>query len=112
MVFNVSNNHLIPFDDILTRLNKIDGKTMEYLENEEFLSRMKAMQARPGMAAVMAPLVAYEQSAGEREGVETLSSTVFTMQVLLRLGFRWNPTTSEYIDLIFEMLRSLWFFEE
>ena len=110
-VFNVSNNHLIPFDDILTRLNKIDGKTMEYLENEEFLSRMKAMQARPGMAAVMAPLVAYEQSAGEREGVETLSSTVFTMQVLLRLGFRWNPTSSAYIDLIFEMLRTMRYFE-
>ena len=65
---------------------------------------MKALQAQPGMAAVMAPLVAYEQSAAEREGVETQSSTVFTMQVLMRLGFRWNTTSSAYIDLIFEML--------
>ena len=110
-VFNVSNNHLVPMDDVITRLDKIDGKPMEYVENKEFLSRMKALQNRPGMAAVMAPLVAYEQSAAEREGVETLSSTVFTMQVLLRLGFRWNTTSSAYIDLIFEMLRTMRYFE-
>jgi len=42
--------------------------------------------------------------------VETLASTVFTMQVLHRLGFRWNPTSSEYVDLIFEMLRTLQYF--
>ncbi len=109
-VFNVSNNHLVPMDDVLTRLDKIDGKPMEYVENDEFLLRMKALQAQPGMAAVMAPLVAYEQSAAEREGVETQSSTVFTMQVLMRLGFRWNTTSSAYIDLIFEMLRTMRYF--
>jgi len=65
---------------------------------------MKNLQAQLGMAAIMAPLVAYEQSAAEREGVETQSATVFTMQVLMRLGFRWNTTSSAYIDLIFEML--------
>jgi len=30
--------------------------------------------------------------------------------VLHRLGFRWNPTSSEYVDLIFEMLRTLQYF--
>ncbi len=110
-VFNVSNNHLVPMDDVITRLDKIDGIPMDYVENGEFLSRMRALQARPGMAAVLAPLVAYEQSSAEREGVETLSSTVFTMQVLLRLGFRWNTTSSAYIDLIFEMLRTMRYFD-
>jgi hypothetical protein len=44
------------------------------------------------------------------EGVETLASTVYTMQILHRLGFRWDHTSSEYLDLIFEMLRTLQYF--
>jgi hypothetical protein len=29
------------------------------------------------------------------------------MQVLHRLGFSWDPTSREYVDMIFDMLRSL-----
>jgi len=111
-VFNVSNNHMVPMDDVFTRLDKIDGKPLQYVENEDFVQRMKEAQAQPGMAAIMAPLVAYQQSASETEGVETLASTVFTMQVLHRLGFRWDHTSSEYVDMIFEMLRTLRYFDE
>jgi nucleoside-diphosphate-sugar epimerase len=110
-VFNVSNNHFVPMDDVLTRLDKIDGKPLEYVEDGEFAERMKAIESKPCMTALLAPLVAYNQSASEQEGVETLASTVFTMQVLHRLGFRWNPTSSEYVDLIFEMLRTLRYFD-
>ena len=110
-VFNVSNNHIVPMDDILTRLKKIDGQPLEYVEGPEFAKRMEAAQADPAKARILAPLVADQQSASEQEGVETLASTVFTMQVLHRLGFRWNHTSSEYVDLIFEMLRTLRFFD-
>jgi len=110
-VFNVSNNHIVPMDDVLTRLEKIDGKPLEYVELPEFLKRMEAAQADPAKARILAPLVAYQQSASELEGVETLASTAFTMQVLHRLGFRWNHTSSEYVDLIFEMLRTLQYFD-
>ena len=110
-VFHVSNNHFVPLDDVITRLDKIDGVPLDYLENEDFLKLMKEAQAKPGMARILAPLVAYQQSASEQEGVETLPSTVFSMQVLHRLGFRWNPTSSQYVDLIFEMLRTLQYFE-
>ena len=110
-VFHVSNNHFVPMDDVITRLDKIDGVPLDYLENEDFLKLMKEAQAKPGMARILAPLVAYQQSASEQEGVETLPSTGFSMQVLHRLGFRWNPTSSQYVDLIFEMLRTLQYFE-
>ena len=111
-VFNVSNNHIVPMDDILTRLEKIDGKPLEYVEEAEFAKRMEAAQADPAKAQVLAPLVAYQQSSSEQQGVETLASTVFTMQVLHRLGFRWDHTSSEYVDMIFEMLRTLRYFDE
>ena len=110
-VFNVSNNHLVPMDDVLSRLNKIDGKPMEYVEMKEFNRRVEEANADPAKTRILAPLVAYQQSASETEGVETLASTVFTMQVLHRLGFRWSATSSDYIDLIFEMLRTLQYFD-
>ena len=109
-VFNVSNNHIIPMDDIFTRLEKIDGKPLEYVEMDEFSRRVDEANANPAKTRIMAPLVAYQQSTAETEGVETLASTVYTMQVLHRLGFRWDHTSSEYLDLIFEMLRTLQYF--
>ena len=109
-VFNVSNNHLIPMDDILVRLEKIDGKPLEYVENAEFGRRVTEANADPAKTRIMAPLVAYQQSAAETEGVETVPSTAYTMQVLHRLGFRWDNTSHEYLDLIFEMLRTLQYF--
>ena len=110
-VFNVSNNHIVPMDDVLTRLETIDGKPLEYVETREFLRRMEAAQADAAKARILAPLVAYQQSAAEQEGVETLASTSFTMQVLHRLGFRWSHTDSAYIDMLFDMLKSLRYFE-
>ncbi len=110
-VFNVSNNHIIPMDDIFTRLEKIDGKPLEYVEMEEFARRVEEANANPAKTRIMAPLVAYQQSNAETEGVETLASTVYTMQILHRLGFRWDHTSSEYLDLIFEMLRTLRYFD-
>ena len=110
-VFNVSNNHLIPMDDILLRLEKIDGKPLEYVEMDEFSRRVEKANADPAKTRIMAPLVAYQQSAAETEGVETLADTTYTMQILHRLGFRWDHTSSKYIDMIFEMLRTLQYFD-
>jgi hypothetical protein len=97
-------------DDIFTRLEKIDGQPLEYVEMVEFARRVEEANANPAKARIMAPLVAYQQSAAETQGVETLASTVFTMQVLHRLGFRWDHTSREYLDLTFEMLRTLQYF--
>lgn len=36
---------------------------------------------------------------------------LFTMPVLYRMGFCWNHTSSAYVDMIFEMLKTLNYFE-
>ena len=95
-VFNVSNNHIIPMDDIFTRLEKIDGQPLEYVEMDEFARRVEEANANPAKTRIMAPL---------------LASTVYTMQILHRLGFRWDHTSSQYVDMIFEMLRTLRYFD-
>jgi hypothetical protein len=109
-VFNVSNNHLIPMEDILSRLSLIDGRKLEYVEFPEFMSRMQALMSDSRKAQQLSSLVAYVQSPSHAETVMNQPSVHFTMQVLYRLGFSWDHTSSAYVDMIFEMLRTLQYF--
>ena len=109
-VFNVSNNHLIPMEDILSRLSLIDGRKLEYVEFPEFMSRMQALMSDSRKAQQLSSLVAYAQSPSHAETVMNQPSVHFTMQVLYRLGFSWDHTSSAYVDMIFEMLRTLQYF--
>jgi hypothetical protein len=43
--------------------------------------------------------------------VENQAENTDTMNVLHRLGFRWDETSSSYVDMIFEVLDSFRFFE-
>ena len=62
------------------------------------------------MVLLLSSLVAYAQSPTEEEMVVNQPSIHFTMQVLYRLGFSWDYTSSQYVDMIFEMLRTLRYF--
>ncbi len=110
-VFNVSNNHLLPMEDIISRLDKLGGKKMEYLEYTDFVARMQVMMAQPDKAPLFSSLVAYAQSPSHTESVINPPSTHFTIQVLYRMGFHWNKTSSQYVDMIFDMLRTLRYFD-
>lgn len=58
----------------------------------------------------LSALLAYAEAGGSLETLTIPPSTSYTMQVLHRLGFSWNQTSREYIDMIFDMLRSLGYF--
>ena len=52
---------------------------------------------------------------GTPDGPQALPNpamTTYTMQVLHRLGFRWNETARDYVDMIFEMLSTLGYFKQ
>ena len=109
-VFHVSNDHLLPMDDILSRLHKEDGSALDYLETDEFIRRLSEAKDDPEKARILSSILAYAQAEGQEQMVMNESSTLFSMQVLHRLGFRWDETSSEYVDMIFDMLASLRFF--
>ena len=110
-VFNVSNDHLLPMDDILSRLRRDDGEPLEYVEMPEFMQRMAAAMEDPDKAQVLSSIIAYAQAEGRNEAVMNMCSTSMTMQILHRMGFRWDETSSQYVDMIFDMLASLDFFD-
>ena len=110
-VFNVSNDHLLPMDDILSRVRLEDGQALEYVEYDRFLQRLEEAKSDPGKAQVLSSILAYASTPGGAQMMMNPASTAFTMQVLHRLGFRWSETSSSYVDMIFDMLASLRYFE-
>ncbi len=101
-VFNVSNDHLLPFDDIVSRLGGV-----RYVEMEEFMMLLDKAKQDPAIAGQLAGLLAYAKAGGSLGPQGNPPSTSYTMQVLHRLGFSWDQTSREYVDMIFDMLRSL-----
>ena len=110
VVFHASNDHLLPMDDILSRLRKDDGSPLDYVENDAFMKRMKAAEDDPEKSRILSSIIAYNQAEGQAQLLENTGSVEFTMQVLHRLGFRWDETSSQYVDMIFDMLASLQYF--
>ncbi len=110
-VFHVSNDHLIPMDDILSRIRLQDGSPIQYVEYETFVAHMEAAKADPEKAQMLSSILAYTTTPGGAKMVMNPASTSFTMQVLHRLGFRWDETSSAYVDMIFDKLASLRYFD-
>ena len=111
-VFHAENDHLLPMDDILSRLHNDDGTPLEYVEDGEFLSRMDKAKEDPEKSRILSSIIAYTQAEGQTQLVENVASVSFTMQVLHRLGFRWDATSRDYVDMIFDMLATMRYFEE
>ena len=40
------------------------------------------------------------------------AGNAYTMQVLYRMGFRWTPTSTDYVERFIEALEGLGFFDE
>ena len=112
VVFHAQNDHQLPMDDILSRLHPDDGAPLEYLEPDAFARRMEEAEADPEKARILSSIVAYTQAEGQVQLVENLATSVFSMQVLHRLGFRWDETSSAYVDMIFRILDSFRFFDD
>ena len=111
VVLHVQNDHLLPMDDILSRLRRDDGSPLDYLEVTEFVRRMDEAKADPEKARILSSIIAYTQAEGQVQLVENQASSVFSMQVLHRLGFRWDETSSAYVDMIFRILDSFRYFD-
>ena len=112
VVFHAFNDHLLPMDDIMSRMRDDRGRPLEYVEDGEFVRIMDAAKDDPDKSRVLSSIIAYTQAEGQAQLVENGASTDFSMQVLRRLGFRWDQTSSQYVDMIFDMLSSMRYFED
>ena len=72
---------------------------------------MNQAKEDPDKAKVLSSIIAYAGASDGPQAVPNLAMTSYTMQVLHRLGFRWDETSSQYVDMIFDMLASLRYFK-
>ena len=72
---------------------------------------MDEAKSDPEKARILSSILAYTTTPGGTRMVINVASTSFTMQVLHRLGFRWDETSRDYVDMIFEMLAALRYFD-
>ena len=56
-------------------------------------------------------MLAYARKPTGEPAVVPVAGNAYTMQVLYRLGFSWNPTSTEYVEQFLDALEGLGFFD-
>ena len=111
VIFHPFNHHRELMGDILERLTGL-GFDVTAVEEDEHARRMEQAKADPAKAERLAGLLAYVNAAHGRRTVNPDVVNRQTMQVLYRLGFRWDATTRDYIDRMLVAINGLGFFDE
>ncbi len=110
-LFHPFNNHSVHLGDVLNELRLI-GEAPRQVEAADFTSALEQSKQQPDKARFLQSLLAYQDMAhgGEVRPIATLNS--YTTQVLYRLGFRWSPTSWDYVDRFLTALDGLGYFEQ
>lgn len=110
IVFHPLNNHHVPLGDVVAIMSDILGKEIECVENDVFSSRLaEALAGDPQTVEYLQPLLAYQSAGGSMAYIGCTSA--FTTGILYREGFRWSPTSTEYIRNFITAIDGLGYFD-
>jgi hypothetical protein len=109
-VFHPFNNHSVHFGDVLQELSKVTQGPRQ-VEEDEFNKELEAAKQDPEKAKRLSSLLAYQDMAHGQKVIEIPSENQYTTQVLYRLGFRWSPTSWNYVDQMLTAIAGFGFFE-
>ena len=110
-LFHPYNNHAVFLGDVLEELASV-GNPVRLVERDEFKQAFEQASSDPAKAERLQSLVAYADVAPGQAAVPVREANDFTMQVLYRLGFRWSPTSWDYVDRFFRTIAGFGFFED
>ena len=109
-VFHPYNIHPQMLGDILKEMHII-GKTVNLVEDEQFVDIMNVAKSDADKQERLSAMLAYENN-DTKDFIRMIpASGDYTMQVLLRLGFRWDPTSWNYVDQFLRQIDGLRFFD-
>ena len=89
----------------------LGGETVTAPLSLEFTDAEEAQPADPEKARVLTSMLAYARKATGEPVVVPQAGNAFTMQVLYRLGFHWNPTPAEYVEQFLNALEGMGYFD-
>ena len=110
-VFQPFNNHTDLLGDILAGFDKI-GKSIRYVEDEEFQQAILDASQDPKKASLMSALLAYQDMTHGQKAVAIERNNRFTSAVLLRMGFHWSTPDTAYVNRMLTAISQLGFFDD
>ena len=109
-VFHTYNNHALFLGDVLGGLNNL-GTDIRLVEDEEYDAAMESAGNDPQKAKTLSSLLAYKDVAHGMKASSIPVVNAYTTQVLYRMGFKWSPTTWDYVDQMLGAISGLGFFD-
>ena len=110
VLFHPFNHHAVLYGDVFEAMGKC-GLPVRGVEREEFAGVLREAEADPKKARVLTSMLAYARKATGAPVVVPKAGNAFTMQVLYRLGFRWNPTPATYVEQFLNALEGMGYFD-
>ena len=109
-LFHSYNSHTQFLGDVLNGFNNL-GTHIRLVEDEEYNATMESAGNDPQKAKTLSSLLAYQDMAHGMKVKEVVVRNPYTTQVLYRLGFKWSPTTWDYVDRMLSAISGLGFFD-
>ena len=109
-LFHSYNSHTQFLGDVLSGFNNL-GTDIQLVEDEEYNATMESAGNDPQKVKTLSSLLAYQDMAHGMKVKEVPVRNLYTTQVLYRLGFKWSPTTWDYVDRMLSAISGLGFFD-
>jgi thioester reductase-like protein len=109
-LFHPFNNHHVYFGDVLNELGQI-GKAPRPVEAPVFSEEMETAKQDAEKAKLLSSLLAYQDMAHGHESYMIPTKNNYTTQVLYRLGFRWSPTSWDYVRQFLKAINDMGYFD-
>ena len=112
LIFHPNNSHRILMADVIDCMNRI-GCNIKEVEEDTFREILDNASEDRNKVDILQSLLAYQSE--ETDGkyrVNNVYGSIYTTQVLFRLGFYWNTTTWDYVLKFLRAISSLGLFDE
>ena len=109
-VFHAYNSHTQFLGDVLSGFNNL-GTDIRLVEDEEYNTSLESATNDPQKAKTLSSLLAYQDMAHGMKVSDVAINNPYTSQVLYRMGFKWSPTTWDYVDRMLTAISGLGFFD-
>jgi len=103
------NNHQLFMGDIILTMKDL-GIRIEMVEDDVFQNALSSAMKDPLRVESLTSLIAYQNMARGKVASPVATQNDYTTEALLRLGWRWPETSSEYLHKFLEGLIGLGMF--
>lgn len=111
IIFHPINANTQPYGNVINCLNKLNIN-IRMVERDVFNQKLIEAASDESKATILQSMLAYQTVADGKFVVFNGVNSIFTTQILMRLGFQWSFTTWDYIEKFINAIKGLGFFDE